>query len=158
MTIRLAELHSYPTPAQTSTAVRVVIPISEKHAEYAAEMPSWKSTMHLYPIDGAVHRVGATDTPWGYRNANWGQVIVGVDPDAANARTISEWAIEYHEALHPFSAGGAYVNMIMDSTEEGPNRVKDAYGPNYDRLAKIKAKYDPNNLFSVNQNIQPRTE
>jgi FAD/FMN-containing dehydrogenase len=124
----------------------------EKHAEYAAKMPTWKSTMHLYPIDGAVHRVGATDTPWGYRNANWGQVIVGVDPDAANARTISEWAIEYHEALHPFSAGGAYVNMMMD---EGQERVKASYGQNYDRLAKIKAEYDPANVFHVNQNIQP---
>jgi len=79
-------------------------------------------------------------------------VIVGVDPDAANARTISEWAIEYHEALHPFSAGGAYVNMMMD---EGQERVKASYGQNYDRLAKIKAEYDPANVFHVNQNIQP---
>jgi FAD/FMN-containing dehydrogenase len=124
----------------------------EKHVEYAAQLPSWKSTMHLYPIDGAVHRVGADETPWGYRNANWGQVIVGVDPDAANAKAISDWAIAYHEALHPFSAGGAYVNMMMD---EGQERVKASYGENYDRLAKIKAEYDPANVFHVNQNIRP---
>ena len=124
----------------------------EQHVEYAAQLPSWKSTMHLYPIDGAVHRVGADETPWGYRNANWGQVIVGVDPDAANAKAISDWAIAYHEAPHPFSAGGAYVNMMMD---EGQERVKASYGANYDRLAKIKAEYDPGNIFHVNQNIRP---
>ena len=124
----------------------------EKHVEFAAQMPSWKSTMHLYPIDGAAHRVGPDATPWGYRNANWGQVIVGVDPDPANAKTISDWAIAYHEALHPFSAGGAYVNMMMD---EGQERVKASYGENYDRLAKIKAEYDPGNVFHVNQNIRP---
>jgi hypothetical protein len=124
----------------------------EKHVEFAAKLPSWKSTMHLYPIDGAAHRVGPDETPWGYRNANWGQVIVGVDPDPANAQTISEWAIAYHEALHPFSAGGAYVNMMMD---EGQERVKASYGRNYDRLAKIKAEYDPGNIFHVNQNIRP---
>jgi hypothetical protein len=73
----------------------------EKHVEFAAEMPTWKSTMHLYPIDGAAHRIGANDTPWGYRNANWGQVIVGVDPDPANAKAITDWTIAYHEALHP---------------------------------------------------------
>jgi FAD/FMN-containing dehydrogenase len=124
----------------------------EQHVAFAAEMPSWKSTMHLYPIDGAVHRVGPHDTPWGYRSANWGQVIVGVDPDAANAKAISDWAIAYHDALDPFSAGGAYVNMMMD---EGQERVKASYGENYDRLAQIKAQYDPGNVFHVNQNIRP---
>jgi FAD/FMN-containing dehydrogenase len=124
----------------------------EQHVKFAAELPSWKSTMHLYPIDGAVQRVGPSDTPWGYRNANWGQVIVGVDPDPANAETIKDWTIAYHEALHPFAAGGAYVNMMMD---EGQERVKASYGENYDRLAKIKAEYDPDNVFHVNQNIRP---
>jgi FAD/FMN-containing dehydrogenase len=124
----------------------------EQHVRFAAELPSWKSTMHLYPIDGAVQRVGRNDTPWGYRNANWGQVIVGVDPDPANAKAITDWTIAYHEALHPFAAGGAYVNMMMD---EGQERVKASYGENYDRLAKIKAEYDPGNVFHVNQNIRP---
>lgn len=124
----------------------------EQHVRFAAELPSWKSTMHLYPIDGAVQRVGPNDTPWGYRNANWGQVIVGVDPDPANAKAITDWTIAYHEALHPFAAGGAYVNMMMD---EGQERVKASYGENYDRLAQIKAEYDPGNVFHVNQNIRP---
>jgi FAD/FMN-containing dehydrogenase len=124
----------------------------EKHAEWAEKMPTLKCTMHLYPIDGAAHRAGPTETPWGYRNANWGSVFAGVDPDPANVDAISAWSKEYYEALHPFSAGGAYVNMMM---EEGQDRVEASYGENYARLAKIKAKYDPENLFHVNQNIKP---
>ena len=104
------------------------------------------------PEDGAAHRVGPTDTAWAYRNANWGSVFAGVDPDPANVDAISAWSKEYHEALHPFSAGGAYVNMMM---EEGQDRVEAAYGENYARLAKIKAMYDPDNVFHVNQNIRP---
>ena len=124
----------------------------ERHVEFAEKLPSWKSTMHMYPIDGAVHRPGPNDTPWGYRNANWGMVIVGVDPDPANASDITAWTKDYWEALHPYSAGGAYVNMMM---EEGQERVQAAYGENYDRLAEIKAAYDPGNVFHVNQNIRP---
>jgi FAD/FMN-containing dehydrogenase len=124
----------------------------ERHAEYGAKMPTWKSTMHLYPIDGAAHRVGSTDTAWAYRNANWASVMAGVDPDPANVEAISSWSKEYHEALHPHSAGGAYVNMMM---EEGQERVRAAYRGNYERLARVKATYDPDNLFRVNQNIQP---
>jgi len=124
----------------------------EKHAEFGAKMPTWKCTMHMYPIDGAAHRLGPTDTAWGYRNANWGAVFAGVDSDPASVDAIGAWSREYHEALHPFSAGGAYVNMMM---EEGQDRVEAAYGDNYARLAKIKATYDPDNLFHVNQNIKP---
>jgi FAD/FMN-containing dehydrogenase len=124
----------------------------EAHAKFGAEMPTWKSTMHLYPIDGAAHDAGPADTPWAYRDANWGSVFAGVDPDPANADAIRRWCVDYFEALHPYSAGGAYVNMMMD---EGQERVRASYGANYDRLAQIKATYDPRNLFRVNQNIQP---
>jgi FAD/FMN-containing dehydrogenase len=65
------------------------------------------------------------------------------------------WTRDYWSALHPHSAGGAYVNMMMDAEDEGRDRVRASYGSNYDRLAKIKAKYDPDNLFRVNQNIKP---
>jgi hypothetical protein len=124
----------------------------EIHAKFGAQMPTWKSTMHLYPIDGAAHDVGPSDTPWAYRDALWGSVFDGVDPDPANASLIRDWCVDYFEALHPYSAGGAYVNMMMD---EGQDRVRASYGANYDRLAQIKAEYDPANLFRVNQNIQP---
>src|SRR6266516_1929766 len=81
----------------------------ERHAEFGEKLPTWKSTMHLYPIDGAAHRVGPTDTPWAYREANWGMVMVGVDPDPANADVCRSWSVEYNEALRPYSSGGAYV-------------------------------------------------
>ena len=125
------------------------------HATFGAEMPTWQSTMHLYPIDGAAHDVGATDTAFAYRDALWGSVFAGVDHDPANAEKIRNWCVEYFEALHPYAAGGAYVNMMMD---EGQERVRASYGVNYQRLSEVKAKYDPGNLFRVNQNIQPTAD
>jgi len=124
----------------------------EIHARFGAEMPTMKSTMHMYPIDGAAHDPDPSDTAWRYRNARWGSVFAGVDPDPANVDAIRKWTVDYFEALHPYSAGGAYVNMMMD---EGQERVRASYGDNYDRLAEIKAKYDPDNVFRVNQNIEP---
>jgi FAD/FMN-containing dehydrogenase len=122
------------------------------HAKYGAAMPTWKSTMHMYPIDGAVHDVGNDDTAWGDRAASFSAVFAGVDPDPANAEAIKAWAVEYNEALKPYGAGGAYLNMIMD---EGPERVRASFKGNYDKLARVKAEYDPSNLFRVNQNIPP---
>ncbi|HZQ64572.1 MAG TPA: FAD-binding oxidoreductase [Gaiellaceae bacterium] len=124
----------------------------ERNVEFGEKLPTWKSTMHLYPIDGAVHDVGESDTAWAYRNARWSQVMVGVDPDPANAEALRTWAVDYWEALHPYSAGGAYVNFMMD---EGQDRVKATYGKNYDRLVQVKKTYDPDNVFHVNQNIVP---
>jgi FAD/FMN-containing dehydrogenase len=123
------------------------------HMKFGEQLPTGHSTMHLYPINGAAHRVGRNDTAWSFRDANFAQVIVGVDPDPANNPRMIQWAQDYWEALHPLSAGGAYVNMMMD---EGEERVKAAYRDNYDRLVTVKAKYDPVNLFHVNQNIKPK--
>lgn len=123
-----------------------------QHLEFAGQMPTWKSTMHYYPIDGAAARVGKNDTAWNYRGAKWAAVIVGVDPDPANKEKITAWTKSYYDAIHPYSAGGAYVNFMMD---EGEDRVKATYGDNYDKLVAIKNKYDPQNLFRVNQNIKP---
>jgi hypothetical protein len=122
------------------------------HVEHGTALPTVQSTMHLYPIDGAAHDVPNDATPWSYRSASWAQVILGVDPDPANAGLIEAWAKTYHDALHPYSAGGAYVNMMMD---EGQERVRASYRDNYPRLARVKAAYDPQNLFRVNQNIAP---
>jgi FAD/FMN-containing dehydrogenase len=123
------------------------------HMEHARNLPSWQSTMHLYPIDGAAHRVAAGDTALHHRQARYGQVIVGVDPDPASVEQLTSWAKAYHDALHPYSAGGGYVNMMMH--DEGPERVKASYGENYDRLVEVKRRYDPQNLFRINQNIAP---
>jgi FAD/FMN-containing dehydrogenase len=125
----------------------------EAHARFGAEMPTWQSTMHLYPIDGAAHDVDSADTAWSYRDAKWGSVYAGVDPDPENAGAIADWTVGYFDALHPYSAGGAYVNMMMD---EGQERVRASYRDNYDRLARIKATYDPGNRFRINQNIRPQ--
>ena len=97
--------------------------------------------------------VGSQDeTAFSYRDARWSSVIVGVDPDPKNRAQITNWTKGYFDALHPHSAGGAYVNFMM---EEGQERVRATYGANYDRLARIKATYDPDNLFRLNQNIPP---
>ena len=122
------------------------------HVQHAAKLPTMHSTVHLYPINGAAHKHKSGETPWKYRDAMWSEVIVGVDPDPANRGRITDWAREYWEALHPYGAGGAYVNFMM---EEGADRIRATYGENYDRLAAIKAKYDPRNLLNVNQNIPP---
>ena len=122
------------------------------HLKYGAMLPTGHSTMHLYPIDGATARVPEDATAFAYRDGGWAGVIVGVDPDPANAAAITTWTRDYWEELHPTSAGGAYVNFMMD---EGQDRVRASYRRNYDRLAQIKRRYDPDNVFHVNQNIRP---
>ncbi|MDP9368989.1 MAG: FAD-binding oxidoreductase [Chloroflexota bacterium] len=127
------------------------------HVAYGAELPTGLSTMHLYPIDGAAGRVPKDATAWNYRGAKWAQVMVGVSPDPADNERMISWTRSYWQALHPHSAGGAYVNMMMDPTDEGQDRVRASYGDHYERLAAIKAIYDPTNLFRMNQNIKPGT-
>ncbi len=123
------------------------------HHKFGSQIPSLLSQMHMYPLSGAASRVGNTDTAWAYRDAKYAGVIVGVDPDPGKAEEITEWCKAYWEALHPYSAGGSYSNFMM---EEGQERVQASYKHNYQGLTEIKAKYDPENLFSVNQNIKPK--
>ena len=122
------------------------------HARFGGNPPTIQSGMHLYPIDGAAHDLGSADSAWSYRDANWASVFFGVDPDPANADAIRTWTIDYQQALHPYSAGGAYVNMMMD---EGHDRVRASYRDNYERLARTKRTYDRANVLRVNQNIRP---
>jgi FAD/FMN-containing dehydrogenase len=122
------------------------------HLEHAKRAPAGVSQVHMYPINGAAHRAGPGDTAFSYRDANFAVVIVGVDPDPANTDLITNWCKEYFDATHPFSAGGAYINFMM---EEGQERVQASFRDNYARLAQVKRRYDPTNLFRVNQNIRP---
>jgi FAD/FMN-containing dehydrogenase len=122
------------------------------HAKFGATLPTGHSTMHLYPIDGAASRVPSDATAFAYRDGGWAGVIVGVDPDPANAEMISQWTRDYSTELHPTSAGGGYVNFLMD---EGQDRVRASYRGNYERLVQVKDRYDPANVFHINQNIRP---
>lgn len=126
--------------------------VGAAHLKYGSSIPTPLSQMHLYPISGAASRVDQNATPWAYRDAKYAGVIVGVDPDPANADKITDWCKAYWNALHPYSMGGAYSNFMM---EEGQERVMASYKDNYTRLVKIKSTYDPENIFRVNQNIQP---
>jgi FAD/FMN-containing dehydrogenase len=124
------------------------------HARYGARVPTPLSTIHIYPLGGAVSRKSPEGTAFSYRDARWVEVIIGADPDAANNEKIINWVNNYWLALHPHSAGGAYVNFLMD---EGEDRIRATYRGNYRRLATIKGKYDPDNFFHINQNIPPET-
>jgi hypothetical protein len=122
------------------------------HEKYGSLLPNEFSAIHLYPVDGAVTRVASDATSFAYRDGGWAGVIAGIDPDPAKGEAISSWAKAYWEELHPTSAGSAYLNFIG---LEGEDRVKASYRGNYARLAEIKRRYDPDNLFHVNQNIRP---
>jgi FAD/FMN-containing dehydrogenase len=124
----------------------------QEHLTYGADLPTPLSTMHLYPINGAVHDVDPDETAFGFRDVTWSMVIASVAADPADNERITRWAKDYWQALHPHSAGGGYVNFMM---EEGQDRIEATYRDNYERLVAVKTKYDPDNLFHVNQNIKP---
>ena len=123
------------------------------HIANASNAPSELCLMHLYPIDGAVHRVKSAATAWSCRDAQWSMVIAGIDPSPGKAAALKKWGRAYWEAVHPYNLGGAYVNFMMDDEIDG--RLQATYGANYPRLTTVKQKYDPKNLFRVNQNIRP---
>jgi hypothetical protein len=92
-------------------------------------------------------------TPWGARDASFSMVIAGISPEPRDAEALKSWGRAYWKAVHQYNMGGGYVNFMFD--DEAAGRVEAAYGDNYGRLAKAKKKYDPHNLFRVNQNIVP---
>ena len=123
-----------------------------KHVEYGSAVPNVFSAVHLYPVDGVAGRVASDATAWSYRDARWAEVIFAADPDPASFAAHKDWVVESWNLLHPFSMGGGYVNFLVD---EGQARVQASYRDNNCRLAELKARYDPTNLFRLNQNIQP---
>lgn len=125
----------------------------ERHVTEAAKAPTELCLMHLYPIDGAVRRVSRNGTPWVARDASFSMVIAGISPNPQDAEALKSWGRNYWKAVHPYNMGGGYVNFMFDDEADG--RLQAAYGDNFTRLAAAKLKYDPKNLFRVNQNIAP---
>ena len=126
------------------------------HMQHGPQSPTVSSAMHIYPLNGAVQRVGIGDTAYSYRDADFVHVLAAVFPDAAQVPAGRQWVRDYWSALHPHSAGGAYVNFLTD--DDGQDRVTASYRGNYARLLEIKKKYDPQNLFHLNQNIRASGE
>ncbi|TML72398.1 MAG: FAD-binding oxidoreductase [Actinobacteria bacterium] len=123
-----------------------------EYERFGNSAPTWASQTHVYPIDAAASRPGVDSTAWPWRDARWSQVFVGVDYEPGRDDELRDWAVGFSEALRPYSMDAGYVNFMMD---EGDDRVRGAYGPNYERLTQIKAKYDPDNVFHANHNIRP---
>ena len=122
------------------------------HIEHGPKIPAMTCAMHIYPVNGAVHRVPSDATAYAHREATFSTVIAGMVPDVADYPGAVEWVKGYHKALEPHSEQAGYVNF-MDGDDQA--RVKANYKGNYERLAQIKQKYDPGNLFHVNHNIKP---
>ena len=124
----------------------------EQHISHGPRVPEVSATMHLYPINGACHRVGADETAFAYRDATFAQVILAAWHDPADDQQRIGWVRDYHQATAPYSEPGGYVNFMADDDSA---RVQDNYRRHYTRLADIKRAYDPGNLFHLNQNIPP---
>jgi FAD/FMN-containing dehydrogenase len=124
----------------------------EAHVKYGPDVPEVSATMHLYPINGACHRVGPDETAFGYRHATFAPVIVAAWQDPAVDAERIRWVRDYHAALLPHSEPGGYVNFMADDDQ---GRVRDNYGGAYDRLVQVKNTYDPHNLFRSNHNVAP---
>jgi FAD/FMN-containing dehydrogenase len=122
------------------------------HVEHGPRVPCVEATMHVYPIDGACHRVASDATAFAYRDARFACVIAGMWPDPADNERNTTWVRDYWEAIHPHSEVGGYVNFMAGDDQD---RIRDNYRGNFDRLAELKLHYDPQNLFHMNQNIDP---
>ncbi len=125
----------------------------EAHVEHGGTVSNLHSAMHIYPLDGAVQEVAPDETAFGTRDARFAVIILGAWPDPAETDSYIQWVRGYYDAVHPFSGfDGGYTNF-MDAEDQ--TRARQNYGPGYDRLAEVKATWDPDNLFHLNQNIQP---
>jgi hypothetical protein len=115
----------------------------EVHVQHGPKVPTVESSMLIFPLRGAVQRVGKDETAFSYRDAEFVHVISATYPNPVDTPKYRTWVREYWSALHPYSAEGAYVNFMMD---EGEERIKATYRENYGRLVALKNKYDPTNF------------
>ena len=124
----------------------------EAHLAHGPKIPVVNSTMHIYPINGAVHDVPADATAFGHRGAKYATVIAGMWPDPAQNQANIKWVRDYYAALAPHSEKGGYINFMAG---DDADKAAANYGTHYDRLRTVKAKYDPENVFRFNQNVAP---
>jgi FAD/FMN-containing dehydrogenase len=124
----------------------------DAHLEHGPKVPAVNSTVHIYPINGACHRIAPAATAFAYRDAAFATVIAGMWPDAADNEANIEWVRDYYDATAPLSEEGGYINFMADDDQD---RIKANYKGNYERLVDVKRKYDPDNVFHLNQNIRP---
>ncbi|MGQ0796296.1 MAG: FAD-binding oxidoreductase [Methanobacteriota archaeon] len=122
------------------------------HAEHGPKVPVVNSTMHIYPINGAVHDVAPEATAFGHRDAKYAMVIAGMWPDPSQNEANTRGVKDYYKDLAPHAEEGGYINFAAG---DDANRVAANFGRNYGRLREVKAKYDPGNTFRHNQNIVP---
>jgi FAD/FMN-containing dehydrogenase len=115
-------------------------------------VPTVESGIFFFPLDGAPRRVEPDHTALGFRDSVLSLVITAVWHDPADDQRSVAWVRDYYEALRPYAREDAYVNFLSVDDQD---TVRAAYGSNYDRLAEVKRRYDPDNLFRLNQNIQP---
>ncbi|HXX39732.1 MAG TPA: BBE domain-containing protein [bacterium] len=111
------------------------------------------ATLHIHHLEGAVSRVKPEATAFRHRTPRYAMNVVGLWTAGEQADPHIAWVRRTFDAVQPFATGAPYLNFLGD---EGADRVRAAYGAEtYDRLAKIKQRYDPTNFFRVNQNIRP---
>lgn len=120
--------------------------------EYAVAKPSPISAIALQQMHGAASRVGRDETAFAHRYEQYDFGIFSIWTEPADSEKNINWTRELWEKMQPFAERGVYVNNLG---EEGEERVRAAYGPNYERLVALKEKYDPTNFFQMNQNIKP---
>jgi FAD/FMN-containing dehydrogenase len=120
--------------------------------EYAGKLPSPQCEIFIGLIAGTPNRVAPEAMAWGHRDAKFVLNVHGRWDAASDDQKCVEWARAFFKASQPYASGGAYVNFM---TEEEGGRVEAAYGSNFARLKECKRKFDPDNVFHMNQNIKP---
>jgi len=123
---------------------------------HVANRPTPMGHVLIEPLGGAIGRVAEGDTAFPHRRARFNYVIIAMCSGPAEYEACVQWAREFGDALRAFSTGGVYVNYLGREADEGAERVRAAYASGtYERLAALKAKYDPTNFFRANQNVKP---
>jgi FAD/FMN-containing dehydrogenase len=123
------------------------------HVAHGGIVPNASSGMHLYPLNGATQRVGPDETGFGHREAKYAMVMLSSSMDPADDEADIRWVRDYYGAVHPYSGiQGGYTNFMG---AEDAGRAPENYGSTYEGLRRVKATYDPGNLFHLNQNVEP---